>query len=423
MNPYTLAILLGFPLVLVISVHQEQLRSALAGVFLLLQTPFRILYENIQRALVWLVIQIRAAFADDARPVTGSASEPPTQTDQAQGEPDTAPAPQRDRRRWAGWLVIGAFFSTVAFLLFSYTDLWLAALTFQAWGFGGGEIALPASADILAAVSLVGVGIFWGVMVLDLLGITHVGPWQSLSARGRKVLTILSMTMLALVVFIASSMAAWRGLQLAAPVVTPAPMAPSGGIIGSPTGPDVQGNRGATATAEPVLAGENLGLSPAVVGSLLAGVVATSAAFAGWGALAAFKYLYGFALILPVLVFGTVAVGLNIITTVMDHIFSLVNAVLSFLASLGTLVRGALTTFYNWILRLGNLKEAMHLRSIEPSPPPQNPDHPQSPPGRPSVPPDLPAEAPQRPPVPTASSPTDGARGADDAHAWNPFEF
>lgn len=439
MSPYAIAIVSAIPLLVVLSRHQEEVRAVLAGVFVLLQAPFRILYGHVQQAVVWLVLQIRAAFADDTRPATDSPSEPPTQTDRAeqiaqgdesaqtdraQGQADAVPARRRDWRRWAGWLVIGAIFNTATFLLFSYTDLWLAALTFQAWGFGGGEIALPASADILAALSLVGVGIFWGLVLLDLFGITHVGPWESLSARHRKYFKILGVSMLALVVLIATSMAAWRGLQLASPIATLATVASSGGIIGSPTGPVAQGNRGATATTEPVLSGENLGLSPAVVGSLLAGVVATSAAFAGWGALAAFKYLYGFALIVPVLVLGALAVGLNIMATLMDHIYSLVNAVLSFLASLGTLVRGALTTFYNWILRLGNLKEILHLKSIEPTPPPpSNPAQPQLHPGRPPAAPDQPPAVPPRQPAPTASAPTDGARSADDAHAWNPFGF
>jgi hypothetical protein len=114
--------------------------------------------------------------------------------------------------RWAGWRVIGGFLFFGGLLLFLYAD---AALSIASH-----EKAIGATVTFLpdwfreitvayAIASFVG-ALMLGLVFFDLIGMTHLGPWDDLQARPRRFLTILAISLAVCFLILSLFLALWR---------------------------------------------------------------------------------------------------------------------------------------------------------------------------------------------------------------------
>jgi hypothetical protein len=114
--------------------------------------------------------------------------------------------------RWAGWRVIGGFLFFGGLLLFLYAD---AALSIASH-----EKAIGASVTFLpewfreitvayAIASFVG-ALMLGLVFFDLIGMTHLGPWDDLAPTPRKWLTRTALVLAACFLLLSLFLAFWR---------------------------------------------------------------------------------------------------------------------------------------------------------------------------------------------------------------------
>src|SRR2546421_3883862 len=114
--------------------------------------------------------------------------------------------------RWAGWRVIGGFLFFIALLLFLYAD---AALSIASH-----EKAIGAQVSFLpewfreitvayAIASFVG-ALTLGLVFFDLIGMTHLGPWDDLAPRRRSWLTGVALGLAVCFLLLSLFLALWR---------------------------------------------------------------------------------------------------------------------------------------------------------------------------------------------------------------------
>ena len=114
--------------------------------------------------------------------------------------------------RWAGWRVIGGFLFFAGLLLFLYAD---AALSIASH-----EKAIGASVTFLpewfreitvayAIASFVG-ALMLGLVFFDLLGMTHLGPWDDLEPGRRRWLTGIALGLAVCFLLLSLFLALWR---------------------------------------------------------------------------------------------------------------------------------------------------------------------------------------------------------------------
>lgn len=113
------------------------------------------------------------------------------------------------------YFIIGAVLYTLLTALFIMCDFGMIVLTVQAMGMDEFSFELPMDTSTLTAATLVTTSLFWGAILFDLLGVTHLAPWRrSLSERNRKLFMGISIFFVAMTVFLGVSMAYWRGISL-----------------------------------------------------------------------------------------------------------------------------------------------------------------------------------------------------------------
>src|SRR2546423_2950840 len=114
--------------------------------------------------------------------------------------------------RWAGWRVIGGFLFFAGLLLFLYAD---AALSIASH-----EKAIGASVTFLpewfreitvayAIASFVG-ALMLGLVFFDLIGMTHLGPWDDLAPTPRRWLTRTALVLAVCFLLLSLFLAFWR---------------------------------------------------------------------------------------------------------------------------------------------------------------------------------------------------------------------
>jgi hypothetical protein len=128
--------------------------------------------------------------------------------------------------RWAGWRVIGGFLFFAGLLLFLYAD---AALSIASH-----EKAIGASVTFLpewfreitvayAIASFVG-ALMLGLVFFDLIGMTHLGPWDDLAPAPRRWLTRTALVLAACFLLLSLFLALWRA-SIVVPDFIPADLA------------------------------------------------------------------------------------------------------------------------------------------------------------------------------------------------------
>src|SRR5437762_2857375 len=125
--------------------------------------------------------------------------------------------------RWAGWRVIGGFLFFAGLLLFLFAD---AALSIASH-----EKAIGASVTFLpewfreitvayAIASFVG-ALMLGLVFFDLIGMTHLGPWDDLAPTPRRWLTRTALALAACFLLLSLFLALWRASIIVTDFIPP----------------------------------------------------------------------------------------------------------------------------------------------------------------------------------------------------------
>src|SRR5205809_3633337 len=125
--------------------------------------------------------------------------------------------------RWAGWRVIGGFLFFAGLLLFLFAD---AALSIASH-----EKAIGASVSFLpewfreitvayAIASFVG-ALMLGLVFFDLIGMTHLGPWDDLAPTPRRWLTRTALALAACFLLLSLFLALWRASIIVTDFIPP----------------------------------------------------------------------------------------------------------------------------------------------------------------------------------------------------------
>ena len=179
--------LLGLGVCCLLAVLSESVRAMFASIFAIFYRPFSQIQERtsayLQRAKDWLLQQL-------------------------EDESD---------RKGDGpiYFIVGSVLYSLLTALFVLCDFGLIVLTVQAMGMDEPGFQLPVDTSTLTAATLVTAGLFWGAILFDLLGVTHLAPWRKrLSGGIRKLLIALAIFFVAMAVAIAVFMTYWRGVSL-----------------------------------------------------------------------------------------------------------------------------------------------------------------------------------------------------------------
>src|SRR5439155_589080 len=125
--------------------------------------------------------------------------------------------------RWAGWRVIGGFLFFGGLLLFLFAD---AALSIASH-----EKAIGASVTFLpewfreitvayAIASFVG-ALMLGLVFFDLIGMTHLGPWDDLAPTPRRWLTRTALALAVCFLLLSLFLALWRASIIVTDFIPP----------------------------------------------------------------------------------------------------------------------------------------------------------------------------------------------------------
>jgi hypothetical protein len=166
------------------------------------------------RAPSWRVAPITDAIVGLVSPlVDQAATHAENGSDRLGAQARSASAELRGRSgRWAGWRVIGGFLFFIGLCLFLYAD---AALSIASH-----ELAISAPVAFLpewfreitlayAIASFVG-ALMLGLVFFDLIGMTHLGPWDDLEAAPRRWLTRVAIVLAVSFLVLALFLALWR---------------------------------------------------------------------------------------------------------------------------------------------------------------------------------------------------------------------
>ena len=183
------------------------------------------LFETARDAPRWPVGAITGAIVGLISPLVDQAATHAENGSERLGEQarSSAGALRGSSDRWAGWRVIGGFLFFGGLLLFLYAD---AALSIASH-----EKAIGATVSFLpewfreitvayAIASFVG-ALMLGLVFFDLIGMTHLGPWEDLAERPRRwliqVALVLAVAFLALSLFLAL----WRASIIVTDFIPP----------------------------------------------------------------------------------------------------------------------------------------------------------------------------------------------------------
>ena len=113
------------------------------------------------------------------------------------------------------YYIIGSFLMAILTIIFCLCDWGIISLTFSAMGLeDGASMNLPVDTTTLVAATLICAALFWGIILFDIAGITHLGPWRKADPTIRKYLFISSIFFIFLAVILVVTGGWWRGESL-----------------------------------------------------------------------------------------------------------------------------------------------------------------------------------------------------------------
>src|SRR6266545_1256416 len=136
---------------------------------------------------------------------------------------DIDPALRRRSGRWAGWRVIGGFLFFAGLCLFLYADAALSIASHEK-AIGAPVAFLPDwFREVTLAYSIASfVGaLMLGLVFFDLMGMTHLGPWDDLDERPRIWLTRIAAGLAVSFLLLALFLALWRASVIVPSFISP----------------------------------------------------------------------------------------------------------------------------------------------------------------------------------------------------------
>lgn len=183
-----IAVLIGAAMFLwLISRFEEPVHKLLKAVIQLLAVPVALANDAATSLANWLLRQARAAA--------------------------TLPDKVADHE-WIGWPIVGAFFCAVIVAVNIYAEWCLLVMTLPLLGFAFSEGQLPQDAVTLTALAIISLGLFWGGMLSESIGLTSLTPWRHRNRRDRMVLGLLSLAVLGAILWSSWQIGRVRGFQM-----------------------------------------------------------------------------------------------------------------------------------------------------------------------------------------------------------------
>jgi len=110
---------------------------------------------------------------------------------------------------------IGACLYSSSFALFLFADFHLLCLTLAGMGIEAAHFEPPVGAGTLTAIAFIACVLFFGTLLLDLMGMTEIAPWRErLSENWSKIMHKVCLYCLLLSLLIAILCGFWRGKSL-----------------------------------------------------------------------------------------------------------------------------------------------------------------------------------------------------------------
>ena len=128
-----------------------------------------------------------------------------------------------DSERWAGWRVIGGFLFFGGLLLFLYADAALSIASHEK-AIGASVTFLPEwFREITVAYSIASfvAALMLGLVFFDLIGMTHLGPWDDLAPTPRRWLTRTALVLAVCFLLLSLFLAFWRASIIVTDFIPP----------------------------------------------------------------------------------------------------------------------------------------------------------------------------------------------------------
>src|SRR6266550_565655 len=186
------------------------------------------LFNTAERAPRWNVEAITGAIVGLVSPlVDQAATHAENGSSRIGAQAQSAAAELRgSSNRWAGWRVIGGFLFFIALLLFLYADAALSIASHEK-AIGAQVTFLPEwfrEITLAYAISSFVGALTLGLVFFDLIGMTHLGPWDDLAPARRNALSRVALALAVCFLLLSLFLATWRA-SVVVPDFIPADLA------------------------------------------------------------------------------------------------------------------------------------------------------------------------------------------------------
>jgi hypothetical protein len=244
------------------------------------------------------------------------------------------------------YMFIGSLLYSIFSIGFFYPEFHLITLSLAEIGIEIWHFNSPIGAGTLTAFALISSLVFWGSIILDLSGATNIGPWRdSLNEKWRKYLFIITLSSLALSLFVAGSMGYFRGRVIADESLNPQTyvFAYEGGLSDSNTGV-FQSNFSGTDHGSSASSPGVYYWIPIIANLCIPLVCGIAGIFAGWGIVVLLKFLMllaGFLIICPL---GIVLLASILLVNITERFYQFADAIFRLFSAMG----GRFMEIFGW---------------------------------------------------------------------------
>jgi hypothetical protein len=225
---------------------------------------------------------------------------------------------------------IGAVLYSAFFIAFSYAELHLLALSLAALDFDTGNFSAPMGAGTLTALAIIASFLFWGAILLDVIGVTNTGPWRdALDKRGGRYLLCVTLFSLGLSLFVVGSFGLLRHIGLVDESFNPQgySLENSGGISDSSSGFNLS-NPSVAQKQPPGTTDKFYFWIPIITGMCVPILIGIGGVCAGWGVINLIKFIMlaaGFLIISPLgILYLSSILLLEIVQRILDFVYALI---------------------------------------------------------------------------------------------------
>jgi hypothetical protein len=233
------------------------------------------------------------------------------------------------------YTVIGSVVYTICFLLTGYADFHLICMTLASMGIEADYVRPPGGPGVITGLALFSGVLFFGTMLLDLIGVTHIAPWnRRLNPTWHRVMLIICLVALGLSITTAVLFGYWRGMAImddnSDPAMANYMMFDGGGLTG------LSGN---LYSAMNSVTSEALDPSgawiPVAVNIIIPFLLITGGCLSGYGIVQFIKFAILGIIFLIFLPSFLLLIVLSYLSRIIDHVFNLVVSFIELAAAMG----------------------------------------------------------------------------------------